>query len=128
MVDVWWGIVERDAPKQYDFAGYRALFERIRNAGLEIQVSSHRYSASSVIFVHNRSALLTLCHLLPHLQSSKQPESTDARQTEIECMPLHGLICVFNSAFTYFVTCFLTCWLKRQCIQIPCIPQLRFVL
>lgn len=23
MVDVWWGIVERTGPKQYDFSGYR---------------------------------------------------------------------------------------------------------
>lgn len=38
MVDVWWGIVERDSPEQYDFSGYRALFERVRNAGLEVQV------------------------------------------------------------------------------------------
>lgn len=38
MVDVWWGIVERDSPQLYDFSGYRALFERVRNAGLEIQV------------------------------------------------------------------------------------------
>lgn len=29
MVDVWWGIVERDGPKQYDFSAYKRLFRKV---------------------------------------------------------------------------------------------------
>ncbi len=29
MVDVWWGVVERDGPCCYDFAAYRRLFEKV---------------------------------------------------------------------------------------------------
>jgi beta-amylase len=47
MVDVWWGIVEREGPGQYDFAGYRDLFERIRNAGLEIQAVMSFHAAGT---------------------------------------------------------------------------------
>ena len=38
MVDVWWGIVERKGPQQYDWRGYRALFDRVKAVGLEVQV------------------------------------------------------------------------------------------
>jgi len=37
MVDVWWGIVEHDGPKQYDFSAYRCLFEQVASKGLKIQ-------------------------------------------------------------------------------------------
>lgn len=30
MVDVWWGVVERDGPGCYDFTAYRRLFEKVR--------------------------------------------------------------------------------------------------
>ncbi len=36
MVDVWWGIVERE-PGVYDFSAYQRLFEKVREAGLKIQ-------------------------------------------------------------------------------------------
>lgn len=39
MIDVWWGIVERDGPRQYDFAAYRRLFELVRDSGLKVQVT-----------------------------------------------------------------------------------------
>jgi len=38
MVDVWWGLVEREEPGRYDWEGYRALFEIVRKAGLKTQV------------------------------------------------------------------------------------------
>ena len=38
MVDVWWGIVERDGKGQYDWGGYEALFSRVAAAGLKLQV------------------------------------------------------------------------------------------
>lgn len=37
MVDVWWGIVERAGPKQYDFSAYRRLFHKVAAAGLKVQ-------------------------------------------------------------------------------------------
>lgn len=38
MVDVWWGIVEADGPKQYNWSAYRSLFEMVQSAGLRMQV------------------------------------------------------------------------------------------
>lgn len=37
MVDVWWGIIEAKAPKQYDWTSYRKLFDLIQKTGLRIQ-------------------------------------------------------------------------------------------
>jgi hypothetical protein len=28
-IDVWWGIVEGDGPKQYDWGAYRALINKV---------------------------------------------------------------------------------------------------
>lgn len=38
MVDCWWGIVEGNAPKHYDWSGYRHLFNIVREADLKLQV------------------------------------------------------------------------------------------
>ncbi|KAK9133588.1 hypothetical protein Scep_013116 [Stephania cephalantha] len=37
MVDVWWGIVESNVPKQYDWSGYRSLFQIVHECGLKLQ-------------------------------------------------------------------------------------------
>ena len=37
MVDVWWGIVERDGCGRYDWSGYADLFAMVRSHGLKIQ-------------------------------------------------------------------------------------------
>lgn len=37
MVDVWWGIVEHDGPKKYNFTAYRRLFEKVASKGLKVQ-------------------------------------------------------------------------------------------
>jgi len=37
MIDVWWGIVERAGPRDYDFSAYNRLFRKIASAGLKIQ-------------------------------------------------------------------------------------------
>lgn len=37
MVDVWWGIIESKAPKHYDWAAYRSLFQIIQKCGLKLQ-------------------------------------------------------------------------------------------
>lgn len=38
MVDCWWGIVEAIAPQQYNWTGYRKLFQLVRDVGLKLQV------------------------------------------------------------------------------------------
>eukprot|EP00250_Pteridium_aquilinum_P012435 c20727_g1_i1 orf=118-2199(-) len=37
MVDVWWGIVERGGPKQYNWSAYRLLFQLIQSYGFKLQ-------------------------------------------------------------------------------------------
>ncbi|XP_057525945.1 beta-amylase-like isoform X2 [Amaranthus tricolor] len=37
MVDVWWGTVESNGPKQYDWKAYRHLFKVVQEYGLKIQ-------------------------------------------------------------------------------------------
>ncbi|KAE8075763.1 hypothetical protein FH972_014451 [Carpinus fangiana] len=37
MVDVWWGIVESQGPKQYDWTAYRSLFQLVQECGLKLQ-------------------------------------------------------------------------------------------
>lgn len=38
MVDCWWGIVEAQAPQQYNWSGYKRLFEIVRDLKLKLQV------------------------------------------------------------------------------------------
>lgn len=42
MVDCWWGIVEAHAPLEYNWSGYRRLFQMIRELKLKLQVSSYQ--------------------------------------------------------------------------------------
>ncbi|CAM6086813.1 unnamed protein product [Calypogeia fissa] len=37
MMDVWWGIVEKDGPRQYNWSAYRELIEMARRHGLKVQ-------------------------------------------------------------------------------------------
>ncbi|XP_002974185.2 beta-amylase 1, chloroplastic [Selaginella moellendorffii] len=37
MVDVWWGIVEKDGPCNYNWSGYRELLEMAKKHGLKVQ-------------------------------------------------------------------------------------------
>lgn len=49
MVDVWWGIVERGGPKQYDWSAYRLLFQLIQSYDFKLQtvMSFHQCGSSS---------------------------------------------------------------------------------
>lgn len=38
MVDCWWGIVESNAPQQYNWSGYKKLFQIVRDLKLKLQV------------------------------------------------------------------------------------------
>jgi beta-amylase len=37
MVDVWWGVVERDGPGRYDWEAYAELVRMVERAGLRLQ-------------------------------------------------------------------------------------------
>ncbi|KAI4334073.1 hypothetical protein L6164_018810 [Bauhinia variegata] len=37
MVDVWWGIIEKKGPKQYEWDAYRSLFQVVKECDLKIQ-------------------------------------------------------------------------------------------
>lgn len=37
MVDVWWGIVEGESPRRYEWGAYRELFQMVREEGLKLQ-------------------------------------------------------------------------------------------
>ena len=39
MVDVWFGLVERDGPKQYFFQPYIEIVAMAKQAGLKVQVT-----------------------------------------------------------------------------------------
>ncbi|KAF2914861.1 beta-amylase 3, chloroplastic [Oryza sativa Japonica Group] len=38
MVDVWWGVVEREGPRRYDWEGYGELVRMVERAGLRLQM------------------------------------------------------------------------------------------
>ncbi|KAL1546291.1 Leucine-rich repeat receptor-like serine/threonine-protein kinase bam2 [Salvia divinorum] len=38
MVDCWWGIVEAHNPQQYNWSGYRKLFQIVKDLDLKLQV------------------------------------------------------------------------------------------
>ncbi|XP_075671883.1 beta-amylase 7 [Castanea sativa] len=38
MVDCWWGIVEAHAPQEYNWSGYKKLFQMVRELKLKLQV------------------------------------------------------------------------------------------
>ncbi|CAL0322298.1 unnamed protein product [Lupinus luteus] len=44
MIDVWWGLVEREAPGKYNWSGYTELLEMAKKHGLKVQamMSFHR--------------------------------------------------------------------------------------
>jgi len=39
MGDVWWGIVERSGPRQYDWAAYTQLLQKVLQQGLKFQAT-----------------------------------------------------------------------------------------
>lgn len=38
MVDCWWGIVEAHSPQEYNWNGYRRLFQMVHELKLKLQV------------------------------------------------------------------------------------------
>jgi beta-amylase len=43
MVDCWWGIVEAHAPQEYNWNGYKRLFQMVHELKLKLQVSFVSY-------------------------------------------------------------------------------------
>lgn len=39
VVDCWWGIVEAHSPQEYNWIGYKRLFQMVRELKLKLQVS-----------------------------------------------------------------------------------------
>lgn len=39
VVDCWWGIVEAHSPREYNWSGYKRLFQMVRELKLKLQVS-----------------------------------------------------------------------------------------
>ena len=37
MMDVWWGIVEKDGPGSYNWSGYKELIDMVHKHGLKVQ-------------------------------------------------------------------------------------------
>lgn len=54
MVDCWWGIVEANVPQQYNWSGYKRLFQMVRDLKLKLQVvmSFHKCGANVGDDVH----------------------------------------------------------------------------
>lgn len=41
MVDCWWGIVEAHAPQEYNWNGYKRLFQMVKELKMKLQVTLH---------------------------------------------------------------------------------------
>lgn len=39
MLDVWWGLVEKNGPKQYDWNAYKQLFDIVAKVGLTVEAT-----------------------------------------------------------------------------------------
>lgn len=52
MVDVWWGIVERQGPKKYDFKAYLDLINICKDVGIKMAVVT---SFRKLNFIYFRS-------------------------------------------------------------------------
>lgn len=58
MVDVWWGVVEREGPQQYDWEAYKELTLIAKLYGLKIQVGASNGRDIRVSTVANRPCKL----------------------------------------------------------------------
>ena len=52
-VDCWWGIVEAHAPQEYNWNGYKRLFQMVRELKLKLQVSLFGFIVFLVLIVAN---------------------------------------------------------------------------
>lgn len=49
MVDCWWGIVESHTPQQYNWSGYRKLFQLVHDVDLKLQVSDAKIISRGIL-------------------------------------------------------------------------------
>lgn len=83
MVDVWWGLVEKDSPREYNWAGYSELLEMAKKHALKVQAvmsfhqcggnvgDSCKYVTASILnSFHLRPIPISSIqiHFIPHFQ------------------------------------------------------------
>ncbi|KHG19614.1 Beta-amylase 7 [Gossypium arboreum] len=73
MIDCWWGIVEAHAPQEYNWNGYRKLFQMVHELKLKLQVS---FQSGTCIWLnafslHEVVFSIHIQHLLWLISSSK---------------------------------------------------------
>lgn len=61
MVDVWWGVVEGDGPKAYNWSAYRDLVDMVSEIGLKMQcvMSFHGNGQLQTIFEAHSGVLVS---------------------------------------------------------------------
>jgi hypothetical protein len=64
MVDCWWGIVEANRPQEYNWTGYKRLFQMIREIKLKLQVTITFTSIPIYAARHNPLACVSTCNSL----------------------------------------------------------------
>lgn len=60
MVDCWWGIVEAHVPQEYNWNGYKRLFQIIKELKMKVQVTLH--VLDYLVFSYNISFTVLLAH------------------------------------------------------------------
>lgn len=65
MMDVWWGIVERAGPGQYDWSAYKELVVLVQEAGLKVQTVMSFHQCGGNVGDHCLYALPFISHLPP---------------------------------------------------------------
>ena len=88
MVDVWWGIVERDGPGQYDLAAYASLLSHVEAAGLKMQVRCAKFRLLFCCLCAVRKGSARLCTWLPSSASCKRSR----------CLPRRARRCAHGQA------------------------------
>lgn len=64
MVDVWWGLVEKDGPMKYNWEGYVELVNMVQKHGLKLQAVMSFHQCGGNVGDSCRYQLITLLHNL----------------------------------------------------------------
>ncbi|XP_022861657.1 beta-amylase 2, chloroplastic-like isoform X3 [Olea europaea var. sylvestris] len=49
MVDCWWGIVEANVPQQYNWSGYKMLFQMVHSLKLKLQIEREEETMNALL-------------------------------------------------------------------------------
>ena len=58
MLDVWWGLVENEGPKKYNFTAYQQLVGMIKRANLKVQPIMSFHQVASSAYTHKNVSLI----------------------------------------------------------------------